>query len=87
MATATTLRCLKCNNPYTDNGTQFCSPQHRRQYERKTKTCPTPEKKVYDSVEAAWEYIASRPDDKLYKQNLRPYTNCPCRRVHIGHGN
>ena len=79
------MRCAKCGNVFSDNGTQYCSPAHRRQHERKAKLCATPEKKVYASVDAAWKYIASRPEEKLFKNSLAPYTDCTCKAVHIGH--
>ena len=81
-----TMKCAKCGNAFTPNGSSYCSIGHKRQHERQLKSCASPEKKVYASAEAAWEYIDSRPDDKLFKTNLRPYSDCTCKRFHIAHG-
>lgn len=79
------MRCKECNNAFTPNGTEFCGRSHQRKYEIRTKTCPVG-KKTYDSADAAWAYIDSRPDDKIVKHNLRPYDNCVCGKFHVGHG-
>jgi len=81
-------RCKKCQNVFTPNGTDFCSVKHERAFSRQnpTKTCKNPHKKVYSDANAAWEYIDSRPDDKLFKRNLRPYDDCTCGQIHVGHG-
>lgn len=82
------MKCMKCQNPFTPNGTDFCSLLHKRQYERRNKPtqCVSPGKRVYADAKEAWEYIDSRPEHKLFKRNLRPYDDCPCRQIHIGHG-
>lgn len=81
-------RCKKCHNVFTPNGTEFCSIKHQRAFNRQnpSKECPNPSKKVYENAEAAWEYIDSRPNDKLFKTNLRPYDDCLCGKIHVGHG-
>lgn len=79
-------RCKKCGNVFTENGSEFCSPGHRRQYERKNKLCSYPQKRAFVSELLAWEWI-NKNADRLFMENLGPFSDCSCGKIHIGHSN
>lgn len=76
------MRCLSCNEVYTENGTQFCSDRHRKRYLHDHALCKTPHKKSWWVEEDAQNFIDTHED--LYKVNLHPYI-CSCGLWHIGH--
>lgn len=77
-------KCLKCGNVFTPNGSSFCSPGHRRQYERKNKLCSYPQKQAFISELKAWEWI-NKNSDRLFMTNLGTFNDCACGKIHVGH--
>lgn len=78
------MRCLHCNNVFTDNGTEFCCFKHMFTYNKRHNLCSYPEKQnSFWVAEDAWDFIDG--NDELFKENLRPFM-CTCGMLHIGHG-
>jgi hypothetical protein len=77
------MRCLKCGNAFTDNGSSFCSPEHRRKYERKNKLCSYPSKRSWSNKQDAQTFIDRT--DGLHLNGLRPFYDPSCKHWHIGH--
>ncbi len=78
-------RCLKCNEVFTPNGSSFCSPGHRKQYERKNKLCSYPQKRSWSNKHDAQQFIERT--EGLHLNSLRPFYDPHCKHWHIGHSN